>query len=136
MLWYNLFIRPKTGSDFVYNYQRIRDLREDNDLLQKQICEIIGCKQQQYQLYESGKREIPVHQLIQLAEYYNVSLDYITGRTKEKNSLSNKGLSENETKLIKKYRSLSENGKGKILERMDIIIEQEQEEQAQRKEVV
>lgn len=120
----------------MYNYQRIRDLREDNDLLQKQICEIIGCKQQQYQLYESGKREIPVHQLIQLAEYYNVSLDYITGRTKEKNSLSNKGLSENETKLIKNYRSLSENGKGKILERLDIILEQEQEEQAKRKEVV
>lgn len=119
----------------MYNYQRIRDLREDNDLLQKQICEIIGCKQQQYQLYESGKREIPVHQLIQLAEYYSVSLDYITGRTKEKNSLSNKGLSEDETKLLKKYRSLSENGKGNIMGKIEMLEEIEQEQQAKIKGV-
>lgn len=120
----------------MYIYQRIRDLREDNDLLQKQICEVIGCKQQQYQLYESGKREIPVHQLILLADFYNVSLDYITGRTKEKNYLSNKGLSDDETMLIKKYRSLSEGGKGNIMGRIELLEEQEQEQQAKIKGVV
>ncbi len=63
----------------MYFYQRIRDLREDNDLSQQQIAEIIGINRQQYQLYESGKREMPMHLFIMLAKHYNVSLDYLAG---------------------------------------------------------
>ena len=65
-------------------YQRIKDLREDSDLSQQDIAEVLEITRQQYQLYESGKREIKLNQAIILAEYYHVSLDYITGRTNNK----------------------------------------------------
>lgn len=66
---------------------RLRDLREDNDLTQKNVANILGITYQQYQLYESEKREIPVYLLIELCEYYNVTSDYILGLTKEMKSL-------------------------------------------------
>ena len=65
----------------MYYYKRLRDLREDNDKNQSQIAELLGMKQQQYARYESGVNEIPLHHLITLARYYNVSLDYLAGIT-------------------------------------------------------
>lgn len=61
-------------------YRRLRDLREDADLTQKQAGELLNTTQQQYAKYELGVQEIPARHLITLAEHYNVSLDYITGR--------------------------------------------------------
>ena len=61
----------------MYFYQRLRDLREDSDLSQAHIAKILNITPQQYQLYESGKRELPMHHFITLAKYYNVSLDYL-----------------------------------------------------------
>lgn len=64
------------------NYQtRLRDLREDCDLTQEQVAKVIGTSQQHYGKYESGKIVIPLDRAIMLAEYYDVSLDYIAGRT-------------------------------------------------------
>lgn len=63
----------------MYLYQRLRDLREDFDKTQAEIAKILFITTQQYQLYESGKREIPLHHFITLASYYNVSLDYLAG---------------------------------------------------------
>ena len=63
----------------MYFYQRIRDLREDNDKTQTEIAEILGMKQQQYARYEKGDQEIPLHHFIVLARLYNVSLDYLAG---------------------------------------------------------
>ncbi len=60
---------------------RIRDLREDNDLTQKQIADYLMCDQSLYSKYERGEREIPLNLIIKLADYYNVSIDYIVGRT-------------------------------------------------------
>ena len=65
----------------MYHYQRLRDLREDADLKQKQIAELLDMTTQQYSLYERGEREIPFHHVITLAKYYNVSIDYIAGLT-------------------------------------------------------
>jgi len=65
----------------LYRYQRIKDLREDADLKQKEIAAILGIDQRVYSNYETGKREIPVHLLIKLADYYNTTTDYILGRT-------------------------------------------------------
>ena len=65
----------------MYLYQRLRDLREDKDMNQSQVAKILGMKQQQYARYESGVQEIPLHHMITLAKYYNVSLDYIAGLT-------------------------------------------------------
>ena len=65
------------------NIKRLKDLREDKDLLQKQIAITLGITRQQYGLYEKGKREIPLEKLIKLAEFYNTSTDYILGLTEE-----------------------------------------------------
>lgn len=61
--------------------KRIKDTREDNDLLQKQIAIVLKITRQQYGLYESGKREIPLEKLIKLANFYNTSTDYLLGLT-------------------------------------------------------
>lgn len=63
----------------MFMYKRIRDMREDSDKTQAQIAEILGIKQQQYSRYENGTDEIPLHYIIVLARYYNVSLDYLVG---------------------------------------------------------
>ena len=63
----------------MYVYQRLRDIREDNDKNQEAIALVLNISRQQYQLYESGKRELPMHHFITLARYYNVSLDYLVG---------------------------------------------------------
>lgn len=62
-------------------YRRIRDLREDHDLLQKDIANYLKCTQVSYSHYENGRRDIPTDILIRLAEYYNTSTDYLLGRT-------------------------------------------------------
>ena len=62
-------------------YQRIRDLREDKDLKQKDLSEILHCSQQVYSNYELGQRDIPTSVLIALSNFYNVSVDYILGLT-------------------------------------------------------
>lgn len=63
---------------------RIRDLREDNDLKQKELAEILKIHQTTYSDYELGKLNIPVSILHKLADYYNVSIDYLLGRTNTK----------------------------------------------------
>ena len=60
---------------------RIRDMREDNDLTQQKIADILLCDQSLYSKYERGEREIPLSMLIKLADYYGTSLDYLVGRT-------------------------------------------------------
>lgn len=111
----------KEGS-YVYYYQRLRDLREDKDMTQKQIAEILQIHQVQYHKYESGKRELPLHMAVELAKYYNVSLDYIAGLTNDKRGLTKSELPKDETVLLKKYRSLSPQNKGRLLERLDILL--------------
>ena len=65
-------------------YPRLKDLREDHDLKQKEIAAVLGIDQRVYSNYETGKREIPLHLLIELAEYYQTSTDYLVGRTDRK----------------------------------------------------
>ena len=66
-------------------YKRIRDLREDNDLTQKQVSGALRCSQQVYSNYELGQRDIPTDILIKLSAFYNVSVDYILGLTDNPN---------------------------------------------------
>ncbi len=68
----------------MYLYQRLKDLREDEDLKQDVIARLLEMTRQQYQLYESGKRQIPFDKVIKLAKFYNVSIDYIAGLTNNK----------------------------------------------------
>lgn len=66
------------------NTMRLKDLREDKDMTQKEIASLLKITQQQYSLYENGIRLIPIDKLIFLAKYYNTSTDYILGLTNEK----------------------------------------------------
>ena len=61
--------------------KRLKDLREDKDLLQKDIADLLSIKQQQYSLYETGKRDLPLELAIILSDFYNTSIDYIVGKT-------------------------------------------------------
>lgn len=61
-------------------YKRLRDLREDADLTQKAVGALLNTTQQQYAKYELGVQEIPTRHLVTLADYYDVSIDYIVGR--------------------------------------------------------
>ena len=62
-------------------YKRIRELREDRDLLQKQLAEYLHCSQVAYSRYELGLRDIPTQVLIELAKFYDTSIDYLLGMT-------------------------------------------------------
>lgn len=61
--------------------KRMRDLREDNDKTQQEIAEILNTSQTMYARYERGANELPIHHLLVLADYYNVSTDYLLGIT-------------------------------------------------------
>lgn len=65
-------------------YERIRNLREDKDLKQRELGEILNCSQRVYSNYERGELDIPTDILIKLANFYDVSVDYILGRTDKK----------------------------------------------------
>lgn len=62
-------------------YTRIRDLREDRDLKQREVAEYLNCSQQVYSNYELGQRDVPSETLIRLSRFYNVSVDYILSLT-------------------------------------------------------
>lgn len=66
------------------HYKRIRDLREDKDLTQQKMGEILSCSQRVYSNYERGELDIPTEILIKLADFHNVSVDYILNRTNKK----------------------------------------------------
>jgi len=71
-------------------YQRIRDLREDRDLYQRDLAEYLQCTQVSYSHYELGKRDIPTDILIKLATYYDTSIDYLLGLTDVKTAYPRK----------------------------------------------
>lgn len=60
-------------------YQRLKDIREDNDKSQLEIANLLKVSQQHYSMYERGDRELPMHHFVTLAKFYNVSLDYLAG---------------------------------------------------------
>ena len=64
-------------------YPRIRDLREDRDLKQRQLAQYLNCSQQVYSNYELGQRDVPTDVLIRLSILYDVSVDYILGLTSD-----------------------------------------------------
>ena len=64
-------------------YPRLRDLREDRDMTQKEVAALLGIDQRVYSNYETGKREIPTRFVVILAKFYRMSADYILGLTNE-----------------------------------------------------
>ncbi len=62
-------------------YKRLKDMREDKDLVQKEVAAFLGIDQRVYSNYETGKREIPTRFVVALADFYNTSTDYLLNRT-------------------------------------------------------
>jgi len=118
------------------HYQRLRDLREDKDITQKEAAEIIKAGTTQYRRYESAETAISLEQAEIYADFYKVSLDYIAGRTNNKKGIKMSELPDDETELISMYRELSERGKGEIIGTIKNIHKNETEETAKRKDVI
>lgn len=72
----------------MYFYQRLRDMREDQNMTQRQVGALLGVTQQQYARWELGKQELPMHLFIILAKFYNTSLDYLAGLTDTPRTIS------------------------------------------------
>lgn len=68
----------------ILNIQRLKEIREDKDLLQKDVAVFLKIKQQQYSEYEIGKRLIPINYLSELTDFYNTSIDYLLDKTNER----------------------------------------------------
>lgn len=67
-------------------FKRIKDLRENHDMLQKDVAKLLGISQQYYSEYEKGNRTIPIQHLITLSKFYGTSIDYIVGLSNLENS--------------------------------------------------
>lgn len=92
-------------------YKKLRDLREDFDKTQSDIAEYLNTTAQYYGKYEKGEREIPFSRAIQLADYYDVSLDYIAER---KQFGINRKMNSDEQELLVNWNALSERNRGKV----------------------
>ena len=95
-------------------YERIRNLREDRDLTQKQVADILFMQLTQYRRYESGERELPLDLAITLSEFYNVPIDYIAGIS-DKITTAAESLTADEKQLLCNFRNLSETDKKKLV---------------------
>lgn len=102
-------------------YQRLKDLKEDADLTQKDVADIIGVSVNHYGKYERGETDLPFEKAILLAEYYNVSLDYLAGRTNRKNYPSKSDVNH----IVQLYAQLTEINRARIEERMLEMMEKQ-----------
>ncbi len=108
----------------MHNYQRIRDLREDADMTQKEVAEKLYLHLTQYRRYECGESELPMNIAISIANLYHVSLDYIAGLSNSKRGLTESKLNPVETQLLIEFHTLSPINQGRLLERLTVLSEQ------------
>ena len=101
-------------------YERIKNLREDKDLTQKQLADALFMQLTQYRRYESGEREIPLELAISLSEFYNVPIDYIAG-VSDKIIISDKALTADEANLLRNFRKLQRSDRKRLLEISEIM---------------
>ena len=102
-------------------YQRIKDLREDADKTQSEIAAYLGTTAQYYGKYEKGERELPFQRAIQLADFYNVSLDYLAGRTNFPKESETASFPPDAVHLIKQFCTLSERSKGRVEQLVEML---------------
>lgn len=117
-------------------YQRLRDLKEDKELKQANIAKIISVSENQYGRYERGEYDIPLEKALILANFYNVSLDYLAGRTNDKKGFNKSDLPKEEVEMLKKFRNLSERQRGIIVGRIEAFTEENEEQEAKMKGAV
>ena len=107
------------------HYQRIRDLREDSDLTQEALCKKLYMHKTTYTNYEQGKHTVPLDFAVQLADFYQVSIDYIAGRT---NFPQGMPVVAEETDCPKYFSDLTERNKGRVEQFVEQLYEQQQTE--------
>lgn len=112
-------------------FKRIRDLREDNDLYQSDIADVLHIARSQYQKYESGTTAVPVHVIIALAKYYDVSIDYLLGETNVKKT-SSPALATDVKKALNYFSRLNQENRDYILGEM-VKLHREQEDHSSKK---
>ena len=101
-------------------YERIKNLREDKDLTQRQLAEALFMQLTQYRRYETGEREIPLELAISLSEFYNVPIDYIAGIS-DKINISGTALTAEEAILLNNFRKLQRSDKKRLIEISEIM---------------
>lgn len=104
-------------------YKRLRDLREDRDLTQKDIAEKLYMQTTQYRRYETGERSLSLETAVALAEFYNVSLDYLAELTDYNGKIETSELSVDEKQLLTYFRKLNSTDKERLLERAMTLCE-------------
>lgn len=110
------------------HYQRIRDLREDSDLTQEALCKKLYMHKTTYTNYEQGKHTVPLDFAVTLADFYDVSLDYIAGRTNFKRDTGSLRISREQLDIAEKFDSLSERNKGRLEQFLEQLIEKQKNE--------
>lgn len=104
-------------------YKRLRDLREDRDLTQKELAEKLYMQTTQYRRYESGERPIALETAIALAKFYDVSLDYIAELTEYNDRIEARDLTSEEKLLLTFFRKLDATDKKRLIERAMTLTE-------------
>ncbi|MBQ4348993.1 MAG: helix-turn-helix transcriptional regulator [Clostridia bacterium] len=104
-------------------YKRLRDLREDRDLTQKDLAEELYMQTTQYRRYETGERSLSLETAVALAEFYNVSLDYLAELTDYNGKIETSELSVDEKQLLTYFRKLNSTDKERLLERAMTLCE-------------
>ncbi len=104
-------------------YQRLKDLKEDADLTQKEVADLIGVSMNHYGKYERGETDIPLEKAIILAKYYDVSLDYLAGLTNIKKIEVDK---TQFAKFTKMFAQLTKANRIRIEERMSEMLEKQE----------
>ena len=87
--------------------QRLKEIRQDKDLYQKDIAKILNTSQKQYSLYETGMRLIPIDKLEKLAKYYDTSIDYLIGLTNERKPYPKSIIILSDSWLLMEYNCLT-----------------------------
>ena len=124
---------------FIQNYklyQRIRDCREDCDITQAKIAEKLSMGTTQYRRYELAESPVSFELAEILANFYDVSLDYLAGRTNDKKGFNKSDLPKEEVEMLKKFRSLTEKQRGIIIGRIEAFTEENEEQEVKMKGVV
>lgn len=116
------------------HYHRIRDLREDSDLTQEELCRRLYMHKTTYTNYEQGKHTVPLDFAVTIADFYNVSIDYIAGRTNFLKGRANSQFSDDELDFIEKFSLLTERSKGKLELFLEQLIEKQKETECKEKE--
>lgn len=109
------------------HYTRMRDLREDADLTQEQLCRLLYMNKTTYTNYEQGKHTVPFDFAVTLAEFYDISLDYLAGRTNYPQGRANPTLTKEQLSIAEQYACLTEKNKG----RLELYLEQLLEKQTE-----